>query len=78
MGEKSSQIAAEIERSRAELGANLQEFEQKVKAVADWRQQFRRNPFVMIGIAFTVGLIVALGLGGRRSARAHQPRGSGI
>jgi ElaB/YqjD/DUF883 family membrane-anchored ribosome-binding protein len=63
------QIEAHIENTRDELGANLQELEQKVKSVADWRRQFRNNPMMMLGAAFAGGILLASLLGGRRSKR---------
>ena len=40
MGKRSDQITKQIEETRGELGANLQELEHKVKDVTDWRSQF--------------------------------------
>ncbi len=65
MGEKSDQITREIERSRAELGSNLQELELKVKKVTDWRQHFRSNPYPLLVGAFAGGLLLAFLVGGK-------------
>ena len=67
MGEKSDEIAREIEERRAELGSNLQDLEQKVKGVTDWRQQFQKRPFAMLGLAFGGGLLLSRMIGGRAS-----------
>jgi len=69
MGEKSNEIAREIEHTRAELGSNLHELEAKVKGVTDWRQQFDKRPFTLIGIAFGGGILLGTALGSRHSPR---------
>jgi len=69
MGETPSQIAEEIERTRAELGSNFQELGQKVKSATDWRRQFQNSPFFLMGLAFGAGLLLAklvAANGGRR------------
>jgi len=67
MGETTRQIATHIDNAREDLGSNLQELEQKVKSVTDWRQQFRNNPMVMVGLAFGGGVFLATMAGGRRN-----------
>jgi hypothetical protein len=67
MGETTRQIAAHIDNTREDLGSNLQELEQKVKSVTDWRQQFRNNPMMMVGLAFGGGVFLATMAGGRRN-----------
>ena len=47
MGETTDQIEAHIEQTRENLGANLEELEQKVRSVADWRQHFRLRQFTI-------------------------------
>lgn len=69
MGEKSSQITREIENTRAELGSNLQELERKVKRMTDWRQQFEKSPFAMIGMAFGGGLLLGAAVAGCHASR---------
>jgi hypothetical protein len=70
MGEESSQIAREIENTRAELGSNLAELERKVKGFTDWRQRFEKSPLTMMGVAFGGGLLLATTVGGgRRGSR---------
>lgn len=70
MGETTRQIATHIENAREDLGSNLQELEQKVKSVTDWRQQFRNNPMMMVGLAFGGGVLLATMTGGRRNRLA--------
>ena len=74
MGQATSQIEALIENTRADLGSNLQELEQKVKSVTDWKQHFQTNPMTLLGVAFGGGIIVAALLGGRKNR--HGDRGS--
>jgi hypothetical protein len=56
-----------IENARDDLGSNLQELEQRVKSVTDWRQQFQNNPMMMVGLAFGGGVFLATMAGGRRN-----------
>jgi hypothetical protein len=69
MGETTKQIETHIEHQREDLGSNLQELEQKVKAVTDWRQQFQNNSMTMIGAAFGGGVLLAAMISGRRRPR---------
>jgi hypothetical protein len=59
MAETPSQIESHIEQMRDELGSNIQELEQKVKTVTDWKYQFRQRPVAMLGAAFGAGVFVA-------------------
>jgi hypothetical protein len=67
MGETTRQIAMHIDNAPEDLGSNLQELEQKVQSVTDWRQQFRNNPMMMVGLAFGGGVFLATMAGGRRN-----------
>jgi len=67
MGQTASQIEAHIEKTRENLGSNLEELEHKVKLVTDWKEMFRANPSVMLGMAFGGGLLLATMLGGRKT-----------
>lgn len=69
MGETTHQVARHIESARADLGANLQELEHKVKSVTDWRHQFQKNPMTMMGVAFGGGIVLATMAGGRNRHR---------
>lgn len=68
MGEKSDQIAHEIEQRRAILKTDLQELERRVETLADWREQFRKRPFTLMGLAFGGGLLLAGMFPGKRSS----------
>jgi hypothetical protein len=72
MGQATSQIEAHIEDTRADLGSNLQELEQKVKSVTDWKQHFRTSPIKMMGVAFGGGILLATMLGGRKRRRGER------
>jgi hypothetical protein len=79
MGQAPNQIEAHIENTRADLGSNLQELEQKVRSITDWKQHFQTNPMTMVGIAFAGGILLATTLGGGKSRRrnfSHQDAGS--
>ncbi len=76
MGEATNQIENYIDTKREDLGSNIRELEQKVKSATDWRQQFEKNPMVMVGAAFGGGVLLAtmLSSGGRSRRRyASEP-----
>lgn len=59
MGARADQIENHIRETRHELGDNLRELEVRVKAAADWRNYFRRNPLAILGAAFVIGVALA-------------------
>jgi hypothetical protein len=63
------QIAAHIDQTRARLGSNVRELEEKVEAATDWQAQFRARPYVMLGAACLGGVLLAATL---RSRGAHR------
>jgi hypothetical protein len=67
MGQTTHQIETHIENTRENLGSNLHELESKVRAVTDWKQQFRQRPMTMLGVAFGGGILLATMLGGKGS-----------
>ena len=69
MGQTTSQIENYIDHTRADLGSNLQELEQKVKSATDWKCQFQKNPMTMLGAAFGGGVLMAAVLGGGNRRR---------
>src|SRR5512132_4291714 len=71
MGQTTHQIEAHIEDTRADLGSNLHELEQKIKSVTDWRQHFKTNPMTMLGVAFGGGILLATILSGRKNKRGE-------
>jgi hypothetical protein len=71
-------IKVDIEDSRADLQGNLRELERKVEDAADWRYQFRKRPFVLLGAAAATGAVLGMLAGPRRPAPyrrslAHDP-----
>ena len=59
MDKAADTIEAHIDRTRARLGSNLRELEEKVEAVTDWREHFRARPHVFLGGAFVGGALLA-------------------
>lgn len=67
MGQTTHQIETHIENTREDLGSNLHELENKVRAAVDWKQQFRQRPMTMLGVAFGGGILLATMMGGQKS-----------
>lgn len=59
MGQTVHQIEAHIERTRDQLGSNLHEFERRIDALTDWKEQFRARPLMLLGTAAIGGMVVA-------------------
>ena len=72
MGETAYQIESHIEQTRHDLGANLNELEEKVKSVTDWKQHFQTMPMTMIGIALGGGMLLAAMTGGQKRRRGER------
>ena len=75
MDQTADQIETHIERTRANLGDNLKELEQKVKDATDWRHHFENHPMTMMGMAFGGGIALATLL---RNGRRRRPYASYI
>jgi hypothetical protein len=69
MGQTASEIAHDIDQNRVQLGADLRELEKKVKGMVSWREQFQEHPLPLLGIAFLVGLLVAIPFGRQQKQR---------
>ena len=65
MGKTSDEIVSAIDQTREDLKSNLEELENRVKAVTDWRLQFSRHPAAMIAGALIGGAILATLVGKR-------------
>jgi len=65
MGQTTDQIASDIAQTRADLKSNLEELETRVKAVTNWRSQFRKHPGPMILAALIGGALLSLMIGKR-------------
>jgi hypothetical protein len=63
----SDQIESHIRSTRENLRSNLEELEGRVKSALDWREQFRRNPALGMGLAAGAGFLLA-----RLSARPRR------
>jgi len=87
----SDRIESHIRSTREDLRSNLAELEGRVKSAVDWREQFRQNTALGVGLAVGVGFLLAgvtarrrRGAAGDRSApallerrgRAHDVWGS--
>ena len=59
MDTAADQIASHIQRTRDDLSSNINELENKVKSVTDWKQQFQAHPMLLMGIAFGGGVVLA-------------------
>jgi hypothetical protein len=68
MGQTGDEIEGHIRTTREELRSNLQELEGRVKSAVDWRERFRRNPALGVGLAVGGGFLLAA-LTARSSAR---------
>ena len=58
MDETASEIEAHIDRTRARLGSNLRELEDRVDAATDWHEHFRERPHLFLGAAFVGGVML--------------------
>jgi hypothetical protein len=55
----SAQIESHIRTTREELRSNLEQLERRVSSMVDWREQFRRNPALGVGLAVAAGFLLA-------------------
>jgi hypothetical protein len=67
MGKTTDQITNDIDQTRGDLKANLEELEGRLKAVTDWRVQVSRHPGAMVAAALVGGALLSLMTGKRRS-----------
>ena len=65
MGEDARAIEETIRMERHELGRNIEQLQDRTRALTDWRTQYRNHAGVSIALAFGGG--IALGLLARRS-----------
>ncbi len=71
MDRPTENIERHIDHERELLRSNLEELEARVRAVLDWREQFRNNPVTLLSVAFGGALILGLVAG-----RPARPPGS--
>ncbi len=62
MSETPDEVRQEVEQIHHRLAHDLNALEYRMKAVTDWRWQFRRHPWPMIGAAFGLALILGFAL----------------
>lgn len=60
MDRATDSIQQHIYHEREELRSNLEELEDRVRSVVDWRRHFHSNPVLWLGCAFGGGLLIAL------------------
>jgi len=65
MGEASDQITTHIDQTREDLRSNLEELENRVKAVTDLRGHIRKHPAAMVIAVVAGGLLLSALLGKR-------------
>jgi len=65
MGQTTEQIANDIDQTREHLKSNLEELETRVKAVTDWREQFRKHSGPMVVAALVGGALLSAMIGKR-------------
>ena len=70
MVETTAQIETHIERTRDNLGPNLDVLEQRFNSVTDWREYFQRSPMTLVGAAFAGGVVLAMATGNRQLRRS--------
>ena len=63
MGETADQIRNQIEQTRDRLGQDLSALEYRVKQETDWRVQINRRPWLFIGAAFGLALLLGMAIG---------------
>jgi hypothetical protein len=60
MDRATDSIQRHIYHEREELRSNLEELEDRVRSVVDWRRHFDNSPVLWLGCAFGGGLLLAL------------------
>jgi hypothetical protein len=60
MDRATERLEQQIDRERAVLRSNLEQLEDRVKSIVDWRRHFRSSPALWIGCAFGGALLIAL------------------
>jgi ElaB/YqjD/DUF883 family membrane-anchored ribosome-binding protein len=58
MDTTTNEIEDHIEHTREHLSANIQELENKVRSVTDWRRMFQQKPLTLVGAAFGGGVLL--------------------
>ena len=69
MREATSQIEEHIQKTRGELGGNINELQQKVKDAVNWRLYVQRRPWQMLALASGAGMLTSFLTSTSRSQR---------
>jgi len=64
VGAKPDEIVHRIDRQRDRLTDNLHELENRFLEATDWRVQYDRHPWAMLGAVFGGGVLLGAWLGG--------------
>jgi hypothetical protein len=67
MDRATDRIEQHIDYEREMLRSHLEELEDRVRSVVDWRRQFRSRPGTLLGLAFGGGLLIGLMAAGARA-----------
>ena len=70
MDKTTDQIANDIDRTRDDLKANLEELETRMKSVTDWRAHFEKRPAALLAAAMVGGVLLSTMLGKRSGPSA--------
>lgn len=77
MGQTADTIRNDIESRRQEMTHDIDELEQRARAMTDWRQQLNDRPMAALGVAAAGGLLLGMLTGGSKDKdRQEQPRSS--
>jgi ElaB/YqjD/DUF883 family membrane-anchored ribosome-binding protein len=60
MARDPSEIRDEIERTRGEIAASLTHLRSSMTEATDWKVHVRRRPLTSVGLAFALGLLIAV------------------
>ncbi len=66
MTETPDQIRQEVEHAQHRLVQDFNALQNRVKEVTDWRWQFRRRPWAILGAAFATALLAGVVFGKQR------------
>jgi len=78
MDEKPDKIVQHIESKRNELGRNLDELQNKVRETTDWRNQFDKHPYILMGAAMGGGMLLSSMMGSSPSRSRGYSGGSSL
>lgn len=67
-------LEREVAADRAHLNEQLQAVVERAKSAAGWRSYARRQPLVLVGAAFLVGILAGVSTGGSRPSRMRLSR----